>query len=269
MSAEKQIVNYWLNAQDFFTINNIKVKNKDIGIIALGFKKEKLREVWHVEVSCSISGNITETAELKNTINKLVDSKFFDQAIKKKIDNYVAQFPSVKIKKVLVLGLLPKSRKDEIINIFRTKGIRIVGFDEIIYSVIQNIDTQYYKDSVIRTLQLIKYLLLSNPKKLAELIEKGNILNTSTRGKFFNELLSMELIKKEFTKTGEEQITSILRNITLRPEKLAELLEKDILNRRTRKPFLTSLLEQEKMRKLYQKETKKAKIEKPLSHFFR
>ncbi len=214
MSAEKQIVNYWLNTQDFFTINNIKVRNKDIGIIALKFKKEKLSEAWHIEVSCSISGSITETTELKNTVNKFINSKFLDKAIKEKIEKYASQFSNVDIKKVLVLGLLPKSRKKEIINNFKTKGIRIIEFDEIIYSVIENMDTQYYNDSTIRTLQLVKYLLLSNPKKLAELVEKGNILNTSTRGKFFNDLLDMELIKKEFTKTGDEQIASILKNST-------------------------------------------------------
>lgn len=263
LSAEKEIINYWLNLQNFFTISNVKVKNKDIGILALKFDKEVVKEALHLEISCSISGNMETGLE---SINKFVDDKFFDNVIRKKIDSYTK---SAKLKNMLVLGTLPKSRKKEIINAFKKKEIEVIEFEDIISSVIMNLDTQYYRNDVIRTLQLLKYLLLSNPQKLAGLISsKSDILNTNTRGKFLNELLKLELIQKEFTKTDEEQIVSVLKYSTLRkPEKLAELLEKDVLNRRTRKPFLNSLLEQEKMRKLYVK-TKK-KTEKPLNHFFK
>ena len=274
MTAEKDIVNYWLNKKGFFTISNIKAsRNKDIGILALRFDKEKLKELLHIEVSCSISSSIAETTELKKTAEKIADIKFLNQAVSRAVDSYVAQFQNLKkIRRILVLGALPKSRKTEIIDAFKSKNIDVVEFEEIAFDVIKELDTQYYKNDVIRTLQLVKHLLLTNPKKLADLLsEKGKILNVNTRGVFLSELLSQELIKKEFTKADDDQIISILKYSSLKnPERLAQLLESELLNRKTRKPFLNSLLEQEKMRKLYKEATKtKEKAEKTLMHFFK
>ena len=262
MSAEKEIINYWLNLQNFFTISNIKVKNKDIGILALKLDNEKIKEALHIEISCSISGN-TETSDLQ-LINKFVDAKFFDAAIRKKIGKYKLE----SLKNLLVLGSMPKSRKKEIIAKYKKKEIDIIEFEDIISSVMLNMDTQYYKNDVIRTLQLVKYLLLPDPIKLVSLISNKKILKTASQSQFLNELLKQELIKKGFTKTDEKHIISMLKHSTIKPEKLAELLETDILNRRTRKPFLTSLLEQEKIRKIHIKTTKK-KEEKPLSYFLK
>ena len=53
----------------------------------------------------------------------------------------------------------------------------------------------------------------------------------------------------------------------IKPERLAEMLEKDILNKRTRKPFIASLIEQEKTGKVYKKEMA-IKKETPLNKFF-
>lgn len=274
LTAEKDIVNYWLNKKGFFTISNIKAsRNKDIGILALRFDKEKLKELLHIEVSCSISSSVTETTDLKKTAEKIADIKFLNQSVSKAVDSYVAQFQNLKkIRRILVLGALAKSRKKEIIDVFKSKSIDVVEFEEIVCEVIQELDTQYYKNDVIRTLQLVKHLLFTNPKKLADLLsEKGKILNVNTRGVFLSELLSQELIKKEFTKADEEQIISILKYSSLKnPERLAQLLESELLNRKTRKPFLNFLLEQERMRKLYKETTKtKEKAEKPLMSFFK
>ncbi len=273
LTAEKEIVNYWLNKRGFFTIGNIKVaRNKDLGIMALKFDKEKLKELLHIEVSCSISSSITETTDLKKTIDKIAQIKFLNPSVSKAVDSYVKQFQNIrKTKRILVLGALPKSRKNEIIDTFKSKNITVVEFEEIVCEVIKELDTQYYKNDVIRTLQLVKHLLLTNPKKLADLLsEQGNILNVNTRGIFLTELLNQELIKKEFTKADENQIISILKYSSLKnPERLAQLLENELLNRRTRKPFLNSLLEQEKMRKLYKETKPKEKVEKPLMDFFR
>ena len=59
MSAEKEIVNYWYNKKGLFTINNIKTSsNRDAGILALKFDKNIVNEVFHIEVSCSITNII-------------------------------------------------------------------------------------------------------------------------------------------------------------------------------------------------------------------
>ena len=47
----------------------------------------------------------------------------------------------------------------------------------------------------------------------------------------------------------------------LNPEKLAEMIENTILNKKTRKPFITSLLGQDKIKKIViETETKKHEI---------
>jgi len=274
LTAEKEIVNYWLNKKGFFTISNIKVaRNKDVGILALKFDKEKLNELLHIEVSCSISSSITETIDIKKTVDKIAGINFLNQSVSKAVDAHLQQFQNIKkIKRILVLGALPKSRKKEIIESFNAKGITVVEFEEIACEVIKELDMQYYKNDVIRTLQLVKHLLLTNPKKLADLLsEKGKILNVNTRGIFLNELLNQELMRKEFTRADENQLISILKYSSLKsPEKLAALLEKEILNRKTRKPFMNFLLEQEKMKKLYKETTKsKENSEKSLVEFFK
>ena len=51
MSAEKEVVNFWLNRKGYFTVSNIKSGNKDVGILALKFDKDSLTRIMHIEVS--------------------------------------------------------------------------------------------------------------------------------------------------------------------------------------------------------------------------
>ena len=65
MSAEKDIVNFWYNKKGFFTINNLKTSsNKDVGILALKLDNDGVNGVFHIQVSCSITNNISETINL-------------------------------------------------------------------------------------------------------------------------------------------------------------------------------------------------------------
>ena len=272
MSAEKEIVNFWLNKRGFFTIHNIKASgNKSIGILALRFNQERLKEVMHIEISCSISGNVTDALDVKKNVMHFVKDKFYDKEVERTVHSYVSQFPGPKqdTHKILVLGPLPKTKRQEIIQSFKEKSIDVWEFEEIVSKVLQDMDTQFYKDGIVRTLQLIRYLLLSNPQKLAGLVsEEAGILNQSARSEFISELLKTELVRKELGKSDAVQLAGILKHSSLRkPELLAELLEKDILNQRTRTPFLNSLLKQEKMRKLHAPAVEK-KPEKPLNQFF-
>ena len=81
------------------------------------------------------------------------------------------------------------------------------------------------------------------------------------------ELLSRDDVIKEFRKTNEERLALILKQSMIKPEKLAEMLERDVLNRRTRKPFIVSLMEQKKIGKVYKREME-VKKETPLSRYF-
>jgi len=262
MSAEKEVVNFWLNRKGYFTINNLKCGNKDIGLLALKFDKGNLTNVMHIEVICSITG----FSDQNYITAKLIDEKFEDKAIVNSIKKYTKKLTDdVKIENFVVLNSLPKN-KAEIIGKLKDNGILVMEFEDLLSDVMEGLKTSYYKDDVIRTLQIFKFLMLSNPKKFVDVLYR-NLSHQKIR-EFLSELLSRDEIIKELRKTNEERMAMILKQSMIKPEKLAEMLEKDVLNRRTRKTFVKSLIEQEKLGKIYKDRTKVIKKEKPLSKFF-
>ena len=270
MSAEKEIVNYWYNKKGLFTINNVKTSsNRDCGILALKFEKDRVNEVFHIEVACSITNNITETMNLGKSISKIVSEKFKDNGVEEAISSYTAQFsiPKQKIRKIIILGAVPKSRKSEIIKEFSNKEVEVIEFENILYDVLEQLDTQYYRNDIIRTLQLTKFLLLSEPTKLAKFLV-NDTFSSSSRKEFLSTILDKDEIVKEFKKTNTERLGAILKNSGMKPSELAHMLEHDILNKRTRKMFFDSLTEQEKIRKVVNKLIKKKKTEMDLEKFF-
>ena len=263
MSAEKEIVNYWYNKNGFFTINNIKAANRDVGILALKFKKEKLDQINHIEVSCSISSS--NIKNLDNFVKKIINEKFNNKSVVKEVNNNLKSFSGIKkINKVLVFGILPKSGKKEIATKFKNNGVEILEFQDILSKVIEELDTQYYKNDILRTLQLVKYLVLVKPDTFAGL---SNVLSSWSREEFLKAILDKEDIIKELRKADEEKLVNILKYASVKdPEKLAELLQESILNRRTRKPFFNSLLKLQGIKK----EVKEKEIKKDteLNNFF-
>ena len=269
MSAEKEIVNYWYNKKGLFTINNIKTSNnRDCGILALKFDKDKVDEVIHVEVSCSITNNISETTNLDKSIGRIVGEKFGNKSVETSINNCIRQFPAAKqnIKKVMVLGAVPKSRKSEIVKKFSENNVQVIEFESILYDVFEQLDTQYYKNDIIRTLQLTKYLLLSEPNKAIKLLVNG-AFTPNSRKEFLASILDSDEIIREFRKTNVERLAAIMKNANLKPDELAKMIEHNLLNRRTRKSFLDSLNEQEKIRKVVNKIIKKRKADTSLEKF--
>ena len=270
MSAEKEIVNYWYNKKGFFTINNIKTSsNRDAGILALKFDKDKMGTVFHIEVSCSITNNISETTNLGKSIKKIVDEKFEDKALAKAITSHIRQFSiqEEKIKNIIVLGATPKSRKNEIIKEFNQREVEVIELENILYEVIEQLDTQYYRNDIIRTLQLTKFLLLSEPTKLAKLLV-NEAFSSNARKEFLSYILDKDGVIKDFKKTNVERLSAILKNSGLKPAELAEMIENNILNKKTRKIFFDSLMEQENIRKLTHNTIKTKKLEAPLEKFF-
>ena len=267
MSAEKEIVNYWYNKKGLFTLNNIKTSNnRDCGILALKF--DKTNEVFHVEVSCSITNNISETTNLEKSIAKIVDEKFENKSVVQAISAYIKQFliPPQNVKRIIVLGAVPKSKKNDIIGKFGEKGVEVIEFENIIYDVLEKLDTQYYKNDIIRTLQLTKFLLLSEPNKLAKLLV-NDAFTSNSRKEFLSSILDNDDIVKEFKKTSNERLGMVLKNSNLKPNELAEMIENNILNKRTRKMFMDSMVEQEKTRKGASKTKRIRKVNVELGKF--
>ena len=237
MSAEKEVINFWLNGKGYFTINNLKSGNKDIGLLALKFDKGSLTHIMHVEVCCSITG----FADQNYVMDKLIDEKFDDKNITNAIKKYTKSMSKdIQTENVVVLNSLPKD-KDEITRKLNNNGILILEFENILSDVMKDLKTAYFKDDVIRTLQIVKFLLLSNPKKIVDVLH--NNLSRAKMREFLAELLNKDEVIKEFRKTNEERLALILKQAMIKPEKLAEILENEVLNRKTRKPFIASLMD--------------------------
>ena len=262
MSAEKEILNFWLNKKGFFTINNIKASNRDFGIVALKFDKNGIKEINHYEVLCSI------TNSMQDSTDKIIEEKFSGENMQKIIKRHIENLDDNELKEYVVISNLANSNKKLIIKKFEEKNIKVLEFENILADTIKDIDRQYYKNDIIRSLQLIKYLFMAHPKNIADVLI-NDILSGNERKEFMKELLDKEPIIKEFRKTNEERLAEILKYSTLKdPQKLAELLENNVLNRKTRKPFLSSLLNQKNMKKVYKDEFAQKRKEVLLNKFF-
>jgi len=261
LSAEKEVVNFWLNRKGYFTVNNLKSGNKDIGILALKFDKGTLTNIMHVEINCSITG----FNEKNYSVDRLFNDKFNDKDINSSIKKYTEDVSTdILIECVVVLNSLSKE-KEEITKKLGKNGIIIVEMEDILSDVMKGLKTEYFKNDVIRTMQITKFLLMSNPKKFVDVLYDS--LSHAKRKEFLAELLNRDDVIREFRQTNEERLALILKESAIKPERLAHILEKDVLNKRTRKPFITSLMEQKKIGKVYRKELD-IKKEKPLSKFF-
>src|SRR3990167_9224746 len=147
MSAEKEIVNFWYNKNGLFTINNIKTSsNRDAGILALKFDNDRVNEVFHIEVSCSLTNNIAETTNLDKSVSAIVNEKFDDKKILDAVNNHIKNFSiqKSKIKRIMILGAVPKSRKSEIIRKFNEKEVEVIEFENILYDVLEKLDKYHY-----------------------------------------------------------------------------------------------------------------------------
>jgi len=218
-------------------------------------------QAMHVEISCSISWSAEQTYNTK----KRIDEKFNDKNITKTIKECTKTIgQDIGVESVVILNSLPKD-KGELISKFKKNSINLVEFEDVLSDVMKELKTEYFKNDVIRTMQIIKYLLLQNPKKFVDVLY--NNLSQSKIRELLSELLNKDDVIKEFRKTNEDRLAMILKEAMIKPEKLAEMLENEVLNRRTRKPFITSLMEQKKIGKIYKKEME-VKKEKPLSKYF-
>ncbi|MBL7056624.1 hypothetical protein ISS07_06950 [Candidatus Woesearchaeota archaeon] len=239
MSAEKEIVNFWLNRKGYFTINNIKTGNKDAGIIALKFSESKVVKIVHVEVHCSLTGS-------EFSIEKEVKESFDDNSIRKAIDEHTKSISTgIKVEKVLVTNNISASKKEFYVNLYNS-NINMFEFEDIFSDVMKDMKTSYFRNDVIRTVQLMKSILANNPKKFVNIL--CDVMPAHKRKEFIAELLDKEDIIKEFKKTKEERLAEILKYSMIKPEKLAAMLEKEVLTSKTRKRFVDSFTIKEETR---------------------
>ncbi len=247
MNPEKEIVNLWLNRQGFFTVSDINANNRVVDII--GIRQRNQPVVQHVELHCSVSSPSTVVSEKEKAdlLRKFNDSNV-TAAVERTIKSYLGK--EFEYEKVLVTTAqvsLP--------------GITVISFQEVIREVVSQLDRQNYRSPIIRSLQLVKYVLISNPSMLASLFAKDDSnrpLTYHNKEQLLRQMLQQDVAMKLFGKKQNEQlIISILKNSTLKqPERLAAALE-TILTKRTATRFLNVLLQQKDVKSAIEEEISK------------
>lgn len=270
MSAERKILVWWLNRKGFFTIHNVNAgEHRVIDVIALK-NKESDPEIAHYEVSCSISQS--DGAKMSD-----YNQKFFDKKVNATVKKVIVESfgKEIDYKKVIVVNSSTKLKENNDLG-----EIEVLYFEDVLYDLFDNLDTQNYGDDIIRTVQLIKWLFLVEPKKLAGILGKKDdlkVLSVGSREQLINALISKGDFQKVLAKPQyEEVLASIVKESKLStPEVLSKHIVDGMIAKRNRLKFLHGLLKDKDMRAhleniLTKKEIKEmiARKEKPLQDFY-
>ncbi len=234
MSAEKELVNVWLHNQGFFTISSLNAGgNRTIDFIALRQGYKQPEEVWHVEVHASISApqlTLRERSDLAARFNNPNVELAMQSAIHERL-NYQPAY-----KKVLITTIEGLTLPD----------IMVIPFEDALLSVFSSLDRSAHTGS-LRTLQLVKYILLRRGALVRKILLSKNIKGVgNVRRQLFVDLLSSEDGKALLASKQYESllIDSIAGSSLANSEKFAKLLATKILSKRARTAFLKELIPQ-------------------------
>ena len=246
MEAEKSIVNLWLNSKGFFIINDINAGKSVIDILAIKFSEGKSEKVKHVEVSCSLKGELPASEY----------QRIFESAeVKKKISQVLLEYvgSSVEYENVLVTNAkIPKEALHD---------ITIIPFSKVISEVISSVDSQNYRNTVTRSIQLFKYIFLK-PDMIKDI--GGKRFEKALKSIAISGIDNSEVVK---IAAGDEILSEkVLRKSVLRkePKKMA-LLMKKMFYGDARKELVDEIISPEKRAKAAEKPIK----EKSLKLFYK
>jgi len=252
LNPEKKVVDFWLNQKGFFTIKNINVaENKEIDFIAIKFGDEGIRKIIHYEVYCSISSP-PNLAELKK--------RFEDKLVVKKINGIIEKFIGKKMGYLKHLVLSNASAKE-------FADIKIERFEDIFVGFMLGLGRYNYRNDVIRTSQLVKYLLMANPRGMAAIINdsgRNRVMSAPVREGFLNRLTQSDEVRRLIAKQDNiDVLFKILKRSKISAENLAKKLDEEVLTARTRKSFIEALMKQKGIKTL-----KIGRMQQSLSKFF-
>lgn len=233
MTPEREIVNLWLNKRGFFTVSGINAGSRVIDFIAV--KSLGGHQVMHVEVTCSVSSSLLSDSD-RNELFRLFNDRNVVQAVESYIENFLGA--EVPYEKVLVTNFQ---------NV-RLADVSVVRFEDVLFDIINGLDKQRYKSQTIRTMQILKFLLMADPVRMSALLTTPSphrAMSSSSKEALIKELLAKEAGRRVFRKQSSEQLLmELLKESSLRqPDKLAKALE-EILTKRSGSRLLNELLKQ-------------------------
>lgn len=150
LEPSEELVIAWLNQKGFFTLNNYRVGNKEIDLLAL---KPKTDERVHVEVSVSVNPvapfggirKISQAPPLNQRVKKYVEKKF--KGTKDRTAKAVREiFGSADYQKMLIIGLNENyDTLEDLQQEFAIYNVKVVHFREVMKDL--NITRKRYTDA--------------------------------------------------------------------------------------------------------------------------
>lgn len=137
VEASEELVMAWLNQKGFFTLNNYRVGNKEIDLLALNpINNDKI----HVEISVSVNpvgphfggAKIGQAPSLDQRVEKYVEKKF--RGTKGRTMRRVEEiFGTKNYRKMLIIGLLnPKyDQPNRFKREFAKHNVEVINFSEV------------------------------------------------------------------------------------------------------------------------------------------
>ncbi len=244
MYPEKEIVALWLNQLGYLVITDINAgKNKLVDCLAFKLKKGKLEEAYHIEVSVSVA-SVTETLD-----------KFNDELVQRAIKKKLSEFSSETSYKKMLITTTP--------YIETKQEIEMVSFEKVLIDFLAKLDRKNYSSNVVRTLQLLKFILLCSPAEFAELIKKfrkASQISNQQLQELVALLLKLEEAKKVFSKHKNKKIAEecFSNSVLVKPEELAGFVVSSLTTRGFNS-FLRELFSYEKAKQFTKKKSPKQK----------
>lgn len=161
-TAEHIVETYIRYVKRWFTISNIKCKSgNEIDVLAIDTKNNKK---YHIEVSVHITGAFrklsskelekgkSDEALRKRTLKFFIESKFNNLKIKDTLKEF--GFLEGNYDKVIVTWDVEKSENMD--RLLSENNIKVWKIGDLLNEMITKIDTKFYSDDIIRTLQFLK-----------------------------------------------------------------------------------------------------------------
>jgi len=156
MNAAEEIVKYWYQQQGYFLKESIRLpRNKEIDFLAVRLSPDgkRIEEKLHIEVQVS-------NRSANYTVNPAKLARDYHQTKFESVKSFVKELLGKGYKMVEVRGKMAyknKDIRDTYIKLRRKKKVKVIPFENILKEVQNQLGTNTQSNSVIQTIQLIKF----------------------------------------------------------------------------------------------------------------
>jgi hypothetical protein len=161
-TTEHIVETYVRYVKNWFTIPNVKARNgNELDILAIDTNENKK---YHIEVSVHITSSFSklitdefekgecDEAKRRRTMKFFIEDKFDKSTVLEKLNEL--GFKKGEYNRIIVTMHSEKSEKME--KLLKKHNIQIWEMKDIIDEMNEKLDSKYYSDDILRTLQLIK-----------------------------------------------------------------------------------------------------------------